>query len=74
MDHTINSNNTKWKKYLRYQTNTDKILFHGSQNMSALLRFIRNSFWKDTFNTYQTLNNKIEIEREREREREREIL
>ena len=27
----MNSNNSKWKQLLEYQTNTDKILFHGSE-------------------------------------------
>ena len=27
----MNSNNSNWKQLLEYQTNTDKILFHGSE-------------------------------------------
>ena len=58
----MNCYNLKWKQLLGYQTNTDKILFHGSEYISVLLRDIRNSFWRDTLNAYQTLHNKIEIE------------
>ena len=44
----MNSNNPKWKQLQGYQTNTDKILFHGSEYKSVLLRDIRNSFRRDT--------------------------
>ena len=58
----MNGNNPKWKQLLGYQTNIDKILFQGSAYRSVLLRDIRNPFWRDTLNAYQTLHNKIEIE------------
>ena len=32
----MNGNNTKWKQLLGFQTNTDKILFQGSEYISIL--------------------------------------
>ena len=58
----MNSNNSKWKQLLGYQSNTDMMLFHGSEYISVLLRHTRNPLWKDTLNAYQTLHNEIEIE------------
>ena len=56
----MNGNNPKWKQLLGYQNKNDKILFHGSEYIIVLLRDIRNPFWRDTLNAYQTLHNKIE--------------